>query len=493
MTQPEILSAVTQAAQAFPDDEELVATAVMTAFSMPAEEQPNYALMTKARQLHQQFFEHFPHSKLIQRVPFDDSLSGVQEFLRTRLAPIADTAEQMQRAAIAGQIPISVSVTAFGHNYADALIRNTVGCYVIRNPEENICAQEIDAARRALDATVVVDTSALFISPVTLEPATQLRAHFEQLLVAAPQRDDILQARTSLMMRSSGRLGWDPHTERPVFTQYPEEVTERWANQADDLAAALDGCHVRADPPSDNDEPRLRIWSAPIRLARELGLSLVADDAALRAVARSEGVAAFGSLQLLEALVQDGMLPADAPEQSYRRLMAVRAAELPLVRRLCQIARDEQWNPNGYAAFLLTRPSTWLPLADGWRTYTALIKALPDKKPQDAADWCIAALGGLCLVTAPATVPAAASALVASTLLELRDGAALPLLLDRANRVVRRFAPDTDLLEKVVQRLVMTVRRITPPEMVGNIVLPLLAGLENEAHVKALRLFFTMP
>ena len=491
--QAEVLSAVAQAAQAFPDDEELVATAVMTAFSMPSGEQPDYRLMAKARQLHQQFFEHFPDSKLIQAVPIDDALSGLQEFLRTRLAPMADTAEQVQRAAIAGQIPISASVSGLGHNYADALIRNTVGCYVIRNPDKNICALEIDAARRALDATVVVDTSALFLSPVTLEPATQLRAYFEQLLVAAPQRDDILQARTSLMMRSSGWLGWDPRTERPVFTQYPEEVTERWANQADALAAALEGCDVPAAPPSEQDEPRFRVWSAPIRLARELGLSLVADDAALRAVARSEGVAAFGSLQLLEAQVQDGVLPADALEQSYRRLMAVRAAELPVASRLREIAHEEQWSPSGYAAFLLTRPSTWLPLADGWRTYISVIKALPDKKPQDAAGWCIAALGGLCLVTAPSTVPAAASALVAATLLELRDGAVLPLLLDKSEQVVRRFAPDTDLLEEVVQRLMMTVRRITPPEMVGSVVLPLLAGLENEAHVKALRLFFTMP
>jgi hypothetical protein len=192
-------------------------------------------------------------------------------------------------------------------------------------------------------------------------------------------------------------------------------------------------------------------------------------------------------------LAQDGVLPAEALEQSYRRLMEVRAAELPVVSRLCEIARDEHWNPNGYAAFLLTRPSTWLPLVDGWRTYAALIKAVPNKKPQDAADWCIAALSGLCLVTAPPTVPAAASALVASTLLGLRDGAALPLLLNRAEDVVRRFAPDTDLLEEVIQRLVMTVRRITPPEMVGNIVLPLLAGLENEAHIKALKVFFAMP
>ena len=64
----------------------------------------------------------------------------------------------------------------------------------------------------------------------------------------------------------------------------------------------------------------------------------------------------------------------------------------------------------------------------------------------------------------------------------------------KESHVVEHSAPDTDLLEEVVQRLVMTVQPASPPpEMVGNIVLPLLAELENEAHVKALRLFFTMP
>ena len=187
------MAAVTQAAQAFPDDEELVAAAVMTAFSMPADEQPNYPLMTKARQLHQQFFDRFPHNKQIQRIPVDDSLTAVREMLRTHLAPIAEAAEQMQRAAIAGQIPISVCVSAFGHNYAEALIRNTVGCYVIPQSRRPHLRAGGRRRRRALDGTVVVDTSALFIAPVTLGPATELRAHFERLLVAAPQRDDILQ------------------------------------------------------------------------------------------------------------------------------------------------------------------------------------------------------------------------------------------------------------------------------------------------------------
>jgi hypothetical protein len=340
---------------------------------------------------------------------------------------------------------------------------------------------------------VVVDTSALFLAPVTLGPATELRVHFERLLVPAPQRDDILQARASLMMRSSGWLGWDPALERPAFIQYDQDVTERWSSEADRLAKALEWCDVIADPPPDDPDSTHRVWSSPIRLARERGLSLVADDAALREVARSEGVPAFGSLQLLSALIDDSMLPADALEQSYRRLMEIRAAELPVLGRLRDIASEEGWRPTGYAAFLLQRPSTWLPIARGWRSYTALITVLPKKKPEEVAGWCAAAMGGLCLVTAAPTVPAVAAALVVWTLLELQDAAALPLLLSGTEHVVRQFVHNADLTEEVVQRLVTTVRQVTPPEMVGTVVLPLLSGLEKEAHAKAIRQFFTMP
>lgn len=493
ITQAEILTAVAQAAQAFPDDEELVATAVMTAFLMPTGEQTDYRLLTQARQLHQQFFEHFPHSKLIEQVPIDDALKGLQEFLRARLAPASDAVQEMQQAAIAGKIPISACAAALGRSHADMLIRNTIGCYVIRDPDEDTCTQETAAARRALDTSVVVDTSALFFSPIVLEPTTQLTVHFEQLLLAAPQRDDILQTRSALGTQSSGWLGWDSRTEQPIFTEYSEEVTRSWSDRAHALAAAVDACDVLPDAPPDYGDERHRVWSASIRLARVRGVSLLADDAALRALARSRGVSAFGSLHLLEALVQDGVLRVDALEQSYRRLMKLPVAELPVRDRLISIARNEQWNSNGYAAFLFSRPSTWQPLPDGWRTYTTLIKALPEKDPQSAASWCVAALRGLCLVATPQTVPAVAGMIVAWTLFELTDGSALPVLLDEAQQVIRHFAPDADLLQEVVQRVVTTVRRITPPERVGSIVLRLLDGLDGETRVKALKIFFTMP
>jgi len=498
ITQAEILEAVTEAAQAFPEDEELIATAVMTAFAMPASEPPDFGLMTKARELHQQFLERFPDSTLIKPIPLGDALSGLQELMRTQVAPTAEVAEQLHRQAFTGQLPISACVTALGRNYAEALIRNTFGCYVITYADDSIFTRETDAARQALDETVVVDTSALFLSRIILGQVNELRTHFEQLLVTASQRDDILQARASLMMRSAGWLGWDPILQRPIFMEHSAELTERWAAEANDLARALDGCEVIpdpviTDPPTDYNDPRQQVWSSSIRLARDRGVSLVADDAALRAAAWSEGVQAFGSLQLLSALISNGDMPATALGDSYERLMAIKAADLPIRQRLQEIAQKEQWEPAGYAAFLLRRPSTWIPLADGWNDYTTLIRALPEKGPEVVASWCSAAIYGLCLIADPSAAPALAAGLVVCTLLELRDPAILPSLLANARYVVARFVREADLIKEIVQRLVKTVRQVAKlPEMVASTVLPLLSGLEKEDHAEAIHCFFTM-
>jgi nucleoside phosphorylase len=492
VTQAEVLSAVTEAAQAFPDDEELVATAVMTAFSMPAAEPPDPGLMVKARALLQQFFDRFPDSRLIQTVPTGDELSGLKSFLHQHLAPRAQAVEDLRRRAWVGQIPISVCTSVINRSYAEALICNSIGCYVLRSPDERITAEEVEAARQSLDGTVVVDTSSLVLSAVVLGTVTHLRSHFERLLVTAPQRDDILATRAMLTTRAAGSLGWDLSSGRPTFVEYDAVITDRWAANAEELSAALERCDIVADPPYAGD-PRSLMWTAPIRAAVERGVSLIADDAALRAAARSEGVAAFGSLQLLEALIGSGRLPSSAREDSYQRLMQVRAAELPLLDRLLGIARDEEWRPTGYAAFMLARPTTWTPPSSGWQKYMDLIRGLPHKKPDEIGGWCGSALSGLSLVAPPQTLPIAASALIAWTTLELRDAAVLPPLLAAAEQVVALFAPDTDLLRGVVYHFVATLREGTPPDVAARVILPLFAALEREAHTRALSYFFTMP
>jgi hypothetical protein len=391
-----------------------------------------------------------------------------------------------------GQIPISVYTSALQRRYAEGLVCNAVGCYVIRNPDDLVTAEEMEIARQALDGTVVVDTSALFLANVVLGSTTELKARFERLLLSELQRDDILTTRVSLMTPSVGSLGWDPVSDRPTIISYEEGVTEHWAAEAERLASLLELCEVVGDPPYDGD-PRNRAWSSPVRVARERGLSLIADDVALRAVARSEGVTAFGSLQLLAALVSDRDLPPSVLEESYRRLRDVRAAELPVFDRLLDIAEEEGWNPAGYAGFLLSRPTTWVPLDKGLQTYMGLVRALPEQKPGEVAGWCCNALFGLCLVMPPHTVPLAAGTLVTWTTFELRNPDALPVLLANTERVVGQFLRGVDLLKEVVQRLVTTIRKVTPPELVASSVLGLLAGLSGEEHTKAVAHFLSTP
>ena len=100
---------------------------------------------------------------------------------------------------------------------------------------------------------------------------------------------------------------------------------------------------------------------------------------------------------------------------------------------------------------------------------------------------------GLSLITPPQTVPAAAGALVVWTMLELQDTGALPVLLTNAEHIVGQFVRGADLLKEVVQRLVTTIRQVTPPELVASVVLPMLAGLDAEAHTQAVGYFLTMP
>jgi hypothetical protein len=268
------------------------------------------------------------------------------------------------------------------------------------------------------------------------------------------------------------------------------EVIEQWVREAEALASSLRWCEVAADPPEDSDDPRHAAWSASIRLARERGFSLIADDAALRSAARSEGVPAFGSLQLVSALTENRALPATALGGSLQRLAKIRAADLPVHRPLRDIAEGDDWKPAGYAGFLLQRPVTWTPLGRGWREYTSLIMALPEKKPEEVAVWCAAAMEGLSPTASPSAIPGVSAALVAWTLLTVRAPAALPPLLAYAEGLAARCSLRADMLQEVVQRLVDTVRQVAPPEMIGRIVLPLLSGLDEDRYAKAVQFFF---
>lgn len=492
VTQAEVLARVTAIAKAFPDDEEIVATALMTSLALTPEEPVDPAQLAQARALQEQFFQRFPESQIVRRVPINDTLNDVTELLRSQVAPGAEIADQMRRSAWVGRIPLSVYATSLRKGYADALVRNALDSYIILNANPEIDPIETAAAMDALDATVVVDTSTLFLAATAFGDLAELRSRFERLLLPDPLRDDILAARGPLHMSSPFSMSWDPVSDRPTMIQHDEATNRQWATDADRLASALELCEVIPDSAYEG-EPAGRLWSSPIRLAKEREVALLADDAALRATARTEGVPTFSSLHVLHALVGAGEIPSSAVSDAYQRLMAIRAADLPLLVDIVQIAADAEWKPNSYAAFLLARPNTWSPVDRGLTAYMEVMRSIAQPSGSDIGVWCSTAVFGLCQAIVPPMLPVAASTIACWTVLHFHEPEVLPAVLDSCQAVLARFNPNIDLLREVVLRIIATLQQIIPPEHLAGSVIPLFEGLDEERRSKALQTFLTSP
>jgi hypothetical protein len=112
------------------------------------------------------------------------------------------------------------------------------------------------------------------------------------VILPASLRDDIYSARALLARHSDMTLGWDPAAGRPTLTGYDPDTVDAWSRDADALQRDLAHLSVQADAPDAEG----RAWRAALLLAKALSAPLWADDNALRALAASEAVPAFGTL-----------------------------------------------------------------------------------------------------------------------------------------------------------------------------------------------------
>ena len=173
--------------------------------------------------------------------------------------------------------------------------------------------------------------------------------------------------------------------------------------------------------------------------------------------------------------------------------MTIRASDLPLLDNILQIAANEEWQPNSYAAFLLARPSTWNPVDQGLNAYMGMMRSLPQPTATVISSWCSTAVFGLSQAIVPAVLPIAASTIASWTVLHFHTPDVLPAVLDGCQNVLTRVNPNIDLLRDVILRIVATLQQIIPPEHLAGSVIPLFDGLDDERRRQALQVFLTSP
>ena len=446
-------------------------------------------MLSRVRVLHQEFFDRFPDNTRFRRIPIGEDFTGLAEFLRATVTPQAEQLTDLARRVWLGIYPQGVLADVTGRSYAEVLIKRVVGCLVAATADPALAATEQDAARAACDAgAVVIDTTALTLLDYLDEHARRLVAQFARVLYPATCRDDVLEARNSLALRSNQTLGWNLQAQKPQLGSIPQDVADGWAEAGTRLAQRLSLVEVV------QGSNQSWSWNDSMGLAGGERIALWADDLALRHVARTERIPAFGTLDLVTSLVQAGHLPQTVLDETLERFRRAYVVDLPIADRLLKFAAAENWNPDGYAALLLSRPCLWNPPSDGFAQSMVLMRTLLAGKatPEQVTRWATAAMTGLSWAIPPADRTRAVAGIVAWTVLN-GDGAAIfPDVLTAGENVIAAAAPGGDLLDHAVSILTETLGQIVHAEQIGVVFTRLLANFDQPRRARAMRSFLSM-
>ncbi|WP_218030763.1 PIN domain-containing protein, partial [Streptomyces coelicoflavus] len=230
--------------------------------------------------------------------------------------------------------------------------------------------------------------------------AERLMGHPRSLVTTDQLFADALHAQESLALRSDMVLAWDEGDARPAVRIASAERLARMRTTSSRLVEV-----VRAMPRVPRPELRsLRQlpvrgnntqWLTALDHAKEHGLILWCDDRVLRAVARSEGVATFGTLTLLDARVDAGLTTPEEALLTKAELLRNHYVDIPFSADLYHAAALADGWQAGAVSVALSRPSAW---ADAKATAAFALNAASravGALPHEAADWISAAYDGL--------------------------------------------------------------------------------------------------
>jgi nucleoside phosphorylase len=447
-------------------------------------------------------------------------LTPLVEQLRSQFEPQAAALGKLTTELWLGRLPAAFLADVTHRSYAESLVKQVLGCYLIREEPSRDDSTRVAAAGDALrEGRVVADTSALVIGNKLGVPRTHLTGLFRQVILPASLRDDIYSARALLARHSDMTLGWDPAAGRPTLTGYDPDTVDAWSRDADALQRDLAHLSVQADAPDAEG----RAWRAALLLAKALSAPLWADDNALRALAVSEAVPAFGTLDLLAAAAQAGQIQAPPAKQLNAALVAARAVDLPLPAPWPVCAQKDGWDPAGYTALTISRPAAWADQTASFGQYQKLIRALIAQDPEAivagrVAGWAAAAASGLAWATPPGGRPKGVGALLAWTALNAEPmldprtiqahisalrpkegeepphaGQVLGALLSVADSLQARAFPGGDGIYHVVTVLADAIRTSADGITTAAIVARALSTLSEEYRARAMTALLASP
>jgi predicted nucleic acid-binding protein len=261
---------------------------------------------------------------------------------------------------------------------------------------------ESNAATRASDTTTILDaTAAHTLALLDERLRVLLIGTCSSLVTTDAAFRDAVAARDALRLHSTMTVGWDTTTDRPIVNEVSEEEAAALAAKAEQLVSVMATARREPHPtlkhfpePFDPAQPSLGL----VDLAKTSDYALWSDDRVLRRLAASMGVATFGTIALIEALLRAGKIDAEEFAISLSTLLSNYYSDIPFRADVYTLASQMDGPQLGGAAHSLSRPATWSDPEATFEFALSLLRATSASAPQDVRTVCGLAASGLLAV-----------------------------------------------------------------------------------------------
>ena len=319
-----------------------------------------------ARELLEEFVERFPSSQILRRVEApgpQEQVESLRELLRRRSHAID---WQLVDDVHAGRAPCGL-LWSPSDPYASLLLDSDCesGYLTAVRADPERLEREIEAARAALGSAVVIDTSVAVLASRTALSLDQLAGVFNRVLVPDQLLADARAAVAAAKTRDDATMWYEPALDQIALREFSQQEKDRMVESAERIVVALkkrqraSSGDIRPEWYSDALAEPL-VWDSAVRVAEARRCALWCDDAALRSLADTLGIAAFGTYALYEAL--DGHQARRAlPGSLTTRMDLLRAhiADVPVSWSEIAEGSDDRDGPDPAWELWLGRPATW--------------------------------------------------------------------------------------------------------------------------------------
>ncbi|MGW4393835.1 DUF4365 domain-containing protein [Amycolatopsis nivea] len=323
--------------------------------------------------------------KLVEAPTPEDLIAKMTELARRDDRPLIELSEKIRQA----RLPLGMLASAVGRQYSSTLAMRPFGYFISAAALEEDDVADERAAKASPNRDVVVDLSTLLVAS-ELGEFDSFRGHFRSLLIPSASRADVHEGRAALdgQSSSSGSIRYDVETDSIAAVELNVEEHLGALARFSKIESALAATQTVADVSLDElVVPQSGPWLGPIGLAKQRGIPLWSDDLAQRRLARTLGVAAFGTTTLQQLRAEDRLNGEEVDDAQCQEALEARRQEVidALGARIVDLPTDcdvvigqgsaEGWSEQ-VALITIGRPGWWHMAVNPWSDLRSILAAV---------------------------------------------------------------------------------------------------------------------